>query len=165
MDRARSFLKVGILHWRGAAGAEDFLEGLFRGGLLRGGAGDEKEPVVAVVEMEDHFPLGPKDLGHLRAFDAAVAGLAITDVSEEGITFLAAVGIFKVVAEFEGVVEVEADRLDDEFGQVVERTGAADCEFGGKIAMLDFEVVFLHELGTAVALEGYGGEVKSGVGE
>ena len=125
-------------------GGDDLFEGPFRGGLLDGGAGDGEEPVVAVVEVEKHLPAGMEDRRNPRPFHAPVARFSLSYVGEQGVAFLAAVGVLEVVAEFEGVVEVETDGLDDERGEGVERTIAADGNLGGEAAVLDGEVVFLH---------------------
>src|SRR3972149_5179354 len=110
--RDRSFLNIGILLGRGAVGGGVFFEGPFGGGLLDGGAGDKEEPVVAVVEVEKHLPAGTEDLRNPRPFHAPVARFSLSYVGEQGVAFLAAVGVFEVVAEFEGMVEIEAEGVD-----------------------------------------------------
>ena len=156
-DGGGSFLVVviGVLLGRGAAGGDDLFEGFFGDGFLDGGAGDEEEPVVAVVEMEEHLSAGAEDGGDSGFLHTAIVGIAFAHVGEERVTFLAEVGIFHVVAKLEGVVEVETDGLDDEFGQRVERDVTANGEFGGEVVVLDGEVVFLHS--GAVDIDGESG--------
>jgi hypothetical protein len=114
-----SLFHVRVLRgWR-AAGCYDLLERPLRGGLLDGGAGDQEEPVITVVEVEHHLPARSKDCGKRGLFHAGIVGL-FADVGKERVALLAAIWILEVVAKFERVVEVETNRFVDQLGQRIE---------------------------------------------
>ena len=83
-------------------------------------AGDGKFPVIPVVEVEEHRAPLNEDLGDQRLFHTRVV-VGLTDISEEGVAFLAVVGIVQIIAELEAVIEIEFQRLDKRLRQIIER--------------------------------------------
>ena len=106
-------------------------------------AGDGKFPVIPVVEVEKHrAPLG-EDLGDQRLFHSRIV-VGLPDIGEEGVVFLAVVGIVQIIAELEAVIEIEFQRLDKRLSQIIERVFSEEANRGAELLVSNLEDVGLH---------------------
>ena len=103
---------VGILLGRGSLFVEDlgFAEFALRFFGLQ--AGDEKIPVVSVIEVEEHLFLRAENGGDWSGADTGIALFGfLSDVCEEGVLLLAAIRILEVIMKAVGMIHIEADGI------------------------------------------------------
>lgn len=157
--RPRSFA-FWVLFRRGSYGGEDFFLSTFHVNFGASRATDQKIPVVAVVEVEEHgFPrlehIGNQSICDARVWRLVVAGLTL--IGEKGVAFGAVVWIFQIVAKLEGVIESKADRVRDDLSEFVEGPFARKGDGGNVFTVLDGEGEFFHgvmKLGRGLWTEG-----------
>lgn len=119
------FVAGRILFRRGAAGGDDLLERALGGGFPDAGAGDQEEPVIAVVEVEKHPFSRAEHVSQLGFLHARVVGV-LSQVGEEGVALLAAIRVVEVVAELNTAsgVQTSARKLRSELRREFEHSKA-----------------------------------------
>lgn len=142
------FFEVGILDKWLAGFGEDFAD--FPLGCRRFdlSAGDVEVPVVAVVEEKQHAFAFLEDLFNDGSVDAGFTiVLDVFHVGEQSIEFLAVEGVPSIVVKPEGMVEIEANGIDDVLSQPVQIDQARDGDDGFvAVGMFDSEGVGVHEV-------------------
>lgn len=116
-----SLFEIRVLLGRCALFGNDLLEGTLRAQVPDRSTSHEKEPAVAVVEVEHHLPTWPEDFRESGLLHSGVIGV-FAYISEERVALGASIGGLEIVAELERMIEVEPDCLDDQLGERVERT-------------------------------------------
>jgi hypothetical protein len=105
---------VRILLGRGSLFVEDLGFAEFALCFFGPQAGDEKIPVVSVIEVEEHLFLRAENGGEWSGADTGIALFGfLSDVCEEGVLLLAAIRILEVVVKAVGMIHIEADGIED----------------------------------------------------